>query len=145
MIRQICKVKPHDIVITRSNELLARLGIEDLDLILKERRFCWYRHVECSNGAVKTGFDIQVDGKLGLERPKMTWQHLTKMDSREWNALSYHPQYRHTWRSSTRSAMGAASQLPERSPLMWMLPLYLHVNQNLMMMMMMMSNITGSW
>ena len=28
-----------------------------------------------------------------------------------------------------RSAMHAASQLPGRGPLMWMLPLYLHVNQ----------------
>ena len=41
MIRQICKVKPQDIVTTRSNELLASLGIEDLDLILKER-LSWY-------------------------------------------------------------------------------------------------------
>ena len=65
MIRQICNVKPQDIVTTRSNELLAQLGIEDLDLFLKERRLCWYGHVERSNGAVKTAFDIQVDGKCG--------------------------------------------------------------------------------
>ena len=58
MIRQICNVRPQDIVTTRSNELLVWLGIEDLDLILKERRFWWYGHVECSNGAVKTAFDI---------------------------------------------------------------------------------------
>ena len=45
MIRQICNVKPQDIVTTRFNELLARLGIENLDLILKERRPCWYGHV----------------------------------------------------------------------------------------------------
>ena len=38
MIRQICNVRPQDIVNTRSNELLVRLDIEDLDLILKERR-----------------------------------------------------------------------------------------------------------
>ena len=38
MIRQICNVSPQDIVTTRSNELLVWLGIEDLDLILKERR-----------------------------------------------------------------------------------------------------------
>ena len=38
MIRQICNVRPQDIVTTRSNELLVRLGIEDLDLILMERR-----------------------------------------------------------------------------------------------------------
>ena len=28
-----------------------------------------------------------------------------------------------------RSAMRAASQLPGRGPLLWILPLYLHVNQ----------------
>ena len=38
MIRQICNIRPQDIVTTRSSELLVRLGIEDLDLILKERR-----------------------------------------------------------------------------------------------------------
>ena len=48
-----------------------RLGSEDLDLILKERRLCWYGSVEHSNGAVKTAFDIQVDGKRGPWRPKM--------------------------------------------------------------------------
>ena len=41
MIRQICNVRPQDIVTTRSNELLVRLGIEDLDLILKESSMVW--------------------------------------------------------------------------------------------------------
>ena len=59
MIRQISNVKPQDIVTTRSNELLVRLGTKDLDLILKERRHRWYGHVECSSGAVKTAFDMQ--------------------------------------------------------------------------------------
>ena len=35
MIRQICNVRPQDVVTTRSSKLLALLGIEDLDLILK--------------------------------------------------------------------------------------------------------------
>ena len=72
MIRQICNLRPQDIVTTRSNELLAQLGIEDLDLILKGRRLCWYGHVERSNGAVKTAFHIQVEEKRGPGRPKMT-------------------------------------------------------------------------
>ena len=42
MIRQICIVKPQDVVTTRSKELLKWIGIEDLDLILKERRLVWY-------------------------------------------------------------------------------------------------------
>ena len=61
MIREICNIRPQDIDTTRSNELLVRLCIEDLDLILKERRLRWYGHVERSNGAFKTAFDIQVD------------------------------------------------------------------------------------
>ena len=54
------------------------IGIEDLDLILKERRLRWYGHVERSSGAIKTAFDIQVDGKHGPGRPKMTWKQLTE-------------------------------------------------------------------
>ena len=83
MIRQICNVRPQDIVTTRSNELIARLGIEDLDLILKERRLLWYGHVDCSSSAVKTAFHIQVEGKRGPGRPKMTWKQLTERDCRE--------------------------------------------------------------
>ena len=61
MIRQICNVKPQDIVTTRSSELVARLGIEDLDLILKERMLGWYGHVVYSNSAVNTAFDLKID------------------------------------------------------------------------------------
>ncbi|RUS78047.1 hypothetical protein EGW08_014186 [Elysia chlorotica] len=43
MIRQICNVKPEDVATTRSNELLTLLGLEDLNLILKERRLRWRR------------------------------------------------------------------------------------------------------
>ena len=83
MIRQLCNVKAQDIVTTRSSELLGQLGIEDRDLILEERRLCWYGHVERSNGAVKTAFDVQVDGKREYGRPRMTWKQLTERDCRE--------------------------------------------------------------
>ena len=103
-------------VTTRSNELLALLGIEDLDLILKERRLRWYGHVECSNGAVKTAFHIQAEGKHGTGRPKMTSKQLTERDCREWKLLAINPHDRHTWRSDVRSAMHAASQLSGMGP-----------------------------
>ena len=116
MIRQICNVRPQDIVTTRSNELLVRLGIEDLDLILKERRLRWYGNVERSNGTVKTAFDIQVEGKRGRGRPKMTWKQLTERDCREWKLSGINPHDRRTWRSGVRSAMHAVSQLFGRGP-----------------------------
>ena len=116
MIRQICNVRPQDIVTTRSSELLARLGIEDLDLILKERRLHWYGHVERCNGAVKTAFHIQVEGKPGPERPKMTRKQLIERDCREWKLTAINPHDRNMWRSGVRSAMHAASQLSGRGP-----------------------------
>ena len=69
-----------------------------------------------SNGAVRTDFDIQVDGKRGPERPKMTWKQLTERDCREWKLSAMDPHDRHIWRSGVRSAMHAASQLPGRGP-----------------------------
>ena len=91
MIRQICNVRPQDIVTIRSSDLLVWLGIEDLDLILKERRLRWYGHMEHSNGAVKTAFDIQIDGKREPGRPKMTWKQLTERDCREWKLSAVNP------------------------------------------------------
>ena len=114
MIRQICNVKPQDTATIRSTELLARLGIEDLDLILKERRLRWYGHLERSNSAVRTAFDIQIVGKRGPGRPKMTWKQLTERDCREWKLSAINPHDRDTWRFVVRSAMRAASQLPGR-------------------------------
>ena len=72
--------------------------------------------MERSNGAVKTAFDTQVDGKLGPERPKMTWKQLTEKDRREWKLSAIDPHDRDTWRSGVRFAMCAASQLPGRGP-----------------------------
>ena len=69
---------------------------------------------------------------------KLTWKILTEKDCREWKLTTVDPQERSTWRSGVRSAMRAASQLPGRGPLMWMMPRHLHVNQksdNDMMMM----------
>ena len=131
MIRQICNVKPPDVVTTRSNELLTRLGIEDLDLILKERRLRWYKHVEGTNGAVKTAFHIQVEGKHGPGRPKITQKQLTERDCREWKLSTINPHVRNTcmWRSGVRSAMLAASQLSGRGLTDVDVALYLHVNQ----------------
>ncbi|RUS81963.1 hypothetical protein EGW08_010278 [Elysia chlorotica] len=114
MIRQICNVKPEDVATTRSNELLTLLGLEDLNLILKERRLRWYGHVERSSGAIKTALDMQVTGSRGKGRPRMTWKQVTERDRKDWKLSTTDPHDRNTWRSGVRSAMRAASQLPGR-------------------------------
>ena len=45
LIRQICSIKPEDVAMVRSSELLAKLELEDLNLILREGRLCWFGHV----------------------------------------------------------------------------------------------------
>ena len=94
----------------RSSELLVKLELEDLDLILRERRLRWFGHVEPSSGAIGTACDIQIDGRRGAGRPKLTWKKLTERDCREWKLTTVDPQERSIWRSGVRSAMRAASQ-----------------------------------
>ena len=113
----------------RSSELLAQLQLEDLDLILRERRLRWFGHVANSSGAIRTAYDMQIDGKRGAGRHKQTWKKLTEKDCREWKLTTVDPQERSTWRSGVRSGIVQLASYLERGPLMWMMPLHLHVNQ----------------
>ena len=122
-------VRPQDIVTTRSNELLVRLDIEDLDLILKERRLRWYGHVERSNGAIKTAFEYRLMESVGLGGPKWhgsSWQRgIADSGSSRLSTLMIDVPGDLVW---DLPCVQQASYL-EGGPLMWMLPLYLHVNQ----------------
>ena len=104
MIRQTCSIKREDVTTVRSRELLAKLELEDLNLILRDRRIHWFGHVERSSGAVRTACDIQIDGRRGAGRPK-----LREKDCRERKLTTVDPQERSTWRSGVRSAMHACS------------------------------------
>ena len=72
--------------------------------------------MEHSSGAVRTVCDIQIDGKRGAGRPKLTWKKLMEKDCREWKLTTIDPQESSTWRSGVRYAMHAASQLHGRGP-----------------------------
>ena len=56
VIRQICSIKPEDVATVKSDELLAKLELDDLNLILRERRLPWFGHVERSSSAVRTAY-----------------------------------------------------------------------------------------
>ena len=116
MIRQVCSIKPEDVATVRSSEILAKLELEDLNRILRERRLCWFGHVEHSSGAIRTACDVQIDGRRRAGRPKLIWKKLTERDCSEWKLKTVDPQERSTWRSGVRSVMRAASQLPGKGP-----------------------------
>ena len=66
-----------------------------------------------SSDVVSTACDIQIDGRWGAGRPKLTWKKLREKDGCEWKLATVDPQER---RSGVRSAMTAASLLPRRRP-----------------------------
>ena len=72
--------------------------------------------MERSSCAVRTACDIQVYGRQGAGRPKLTWKKLMEKDCIEWKLTSVDPQEISSWRSVVRSAMHVASQLPGRGP-----------------------------
>ena len=97
-------------------KLLAKLELEDLNLILRERRLCWFGHVERPSGAIRTANDVQIEGRGGAGMPKLTWKKLMERDCREWKLTTVDPQERSTRKSGVRSAMRAASQLSGKGP-----------------------------
>ena len=72
--------------------------------------------MERSSVAVRTACDIQIDGRHGGREAQANMEELMDKDCREWKLTTVDPQERSTCRSVMRSAMIAASQLPERGP-----------------------------
>ena len=98
--------------------------------------------VECSTGAIKTAYDhkagepdeiggyrivyaydMQIQGKRGPWRPKITWKTLTERDRREWKLNEVDPCDKVAW---SLPWVQLASYL-EGNPLMRMMLLHLHV------------------
>ena len=91
-------------------------------LVVQSEQHVIYRMMAGGGGGLMAG-----GGGGGAGRPKLTWEKLMEEDYREWKLMTVDPQEKITWRSGVRSAMHAASQLPGKGALMWMMPL--HVNQ----------------
>ena len=129
MIRQIFNVRPQDIVTTRSNELLVQLGIEDLDLILKERRLRWYGHVNAPMVQSRQPLTYRLMESVGLGGPRWhgnSWKRrIAESGSSRPSTLMIDIPGDLVW---DLPCMQQASYL-EGGPLVWMLPLYQHVNQ----------------
>ena len=54
----------------------------------------FFGHVECSSGAIRTTCDIQIEGRQGAGRPKLTWKKLMEKDCHEWKLTTVDPQER---------------------------------------------------
>ena len=80
MIRWICNVKAKDEV--SSDSLLSKLGIQDLDVVLRTSRMRWFGHVERSTGWIAKVRKLNVVAQKRPGRPKKTWDEVL-MDDRK--------------------------------------------------------------
>ena len=68
MIRWICNVRAKDEV--SSDSLLTKLGIQDLDVVLRTIRMRWFGHVECSTGWIAEVCKLNVVAQKRSGRPR---------------------------------------------------------------------------
>jgi len=80
MGRWMCKVKVKDRV--PSKELREILGIDDIILILQQKRLQWYGHVLQKEDTdwVKKCMEYEVEGSRPRGRLKRTWKEVVQKD-----------------------------------------------------------------
>ena len=71
MIRWICNVKAKDEI--SSESLLTKLGIQDLDVVLRTRRIRWFEHAERSTDWIAEVSKLNVFAQKRSGRPRKSW------------------------------------------------------------------------
>ena len=101
MVRWMCNVKVEDEV--SSDSLLLRLGIQDIEEVLRSGRMRWFGHVERSRGWINRVKQMEVlsEGKRP-GRPKLTWDEVVKRDRELLGMMTDDPQNRSKWRGRLR-------------------------------------------
>ena len=76
MVRWMCGIKQKDRL--PGKELRERLGIDDIALVLQQKRLRWYGHVlqKEHNDWVKKCMKYEVEGPRPRGRPKRTVKHV---------------------------------------------------------------------
>ena len=68
----------------QSQELRARVGVDDIEGFLRSHRLRWAGHVErAGEGVLKQVREMKVEGTRKKGRPRLTWQELVRKDMRE--------------------------------------------------------------
>ena len=102
-IRWICNVKAKDEV--SSDSLLTKLGIQDLDVVLRTRRMRWFGHVERSTGWISEVRKLNVVAQKRSGRPRKSWDEVIKNDRKKLDMDSADPQNHSEWRGRLRGRL----------------------------------------
>ena len=82
MVRMMCGKTLKDKC--QSQELRARVGVDDIEGFLRSHRLRWAGHVErAGKGVPKQVREMKVEGTRKKGRPRLTWQELVRKDMRE--------------------------------------------------------------
>ena len=102
MIRWILNVMTEDEV--SSDSLLSKLGIQNLDVVLRTSRMGWFGHVhvERSKGWIAKVRKLNVVAQMRPGRPKKTWDEVLVDDRKKLGMDSADPQNRSGWRRRFR-------------------------------------------
>ena len=103
MIRWICNVKAKDEV--SSDSLLTKLGIQDLDVVLRTSRMRWFGHVERSIGLISEVCKLNVVAQKRSGRPRKSWDEVIKNDRKKLDMDTADPQNRSEWRGRLRGRL----------------------------------------
>ena len=102
-IRWICNVRAKDEV--SSDSLLTKLGIQDLDVVLRTSRMRWFGHVERSTGWIAEVRKLNVAAQKRSGRPRKSWDEVLENDRKKLGMDSADPQNRSEWRGRLRERL----------------------------------------
>ena len=80
MICWICNVRAKDEV--SSDSLLTKLGIQDLDVVLRTSRMRWFGHAERSTGWIAEVRKLNVVAQKRSGRPRKSWDEVLENEAR---------------------------------------------------------------
>ena len=103
MIRWICNVRAKDEV--SSDSLLTKLGIQDLDVVLRTSRMRWFGHIEHSTGWIAEVRKLNVVAQKRSGRPRKSWDEVLENDRKKLGMDSADPQNRSDWRGRLRERL----------------------------------------
>ena len=76
MVGRICNIRPEDVAMVGSGELLAGLRLGSLGLVLGERGLHWFGCVGHSGGAVRAACDVRIEGGARVGMEEAVWEKL---------------------------------------------------------------------
>ena len=88
-----------------AHSLLTKLGIQDLDVVLRTSRRRWFGHVERSTGWIAEVRKLNVVAQKRSGRPRKSWDEVLENDRKKLGMDSADPQNCSEWRGRLRERL----------------------------------------